>query len=107
MSKSVLIIDTPADCWDCMIRDLTDHCQATGKDVNEYRENKCRPQWCPLEEIKESSVKRCIAHLERQGYIALKFTKAMKKDSDECEAMEEKGKSKECCGCSCSVCLVQ
>ena len=107
MSKSVLIIDTPADCWDCMIRDLTDHCQATGKDVNEYRENKCRPEWCPLEEVKESSVERCIAHLERQGYIALKFTKAMKKDSDECEAMEEKGKSKECCGCSCSVCLVQ
>ncbi len=105
MSKSVLIIDTPADCWDCMIRDLTDRCQATGKDVDEYRDSKCRPEWCPLEEVKESSIKRCISYLERHGYIALKFTKAMKRDAEECEAME--GKSKDCCGCSCSVCLVQ
>lgn len=107
MSKPVLIIDTPEDCRDCMIRDLTDRCQATEKDVDEYRERRCRPQWCPLEEVKESSVKRCTAHLKRHGYIVLKYTKAMKKDADECEAMEEKGKSKDCCSCSCSVCLVQ
>nr|WP_302143141.1 hypothetical protein [uncultured Schaedlerella sp.] len=105
MSKSVLIIDTPADCRDCMIRSLGDDCVATGRHVKEYRENKCRPEWCPLEEVKESSIKRCISYLERHGYIALKFTKAMKRDAEECEAME--GKSKDCCGCSCSVCLVQ
>ena len=95
MSKSVLIIDTPADCWDCMIRDLTDHCQATGKDVDEYRDSKCRPEWCPLEEVTESSVERCIAHLERHGYIALEFNRVSKKDTQ--KAMK----------CSCSVCLVQ
>ena len=95
MSKSVLIIDTPEDCRDCMVRDLTDHCQATGKDVNEYRENKCRPQWCPLEEVMESSVERCIAQLERHGYIAIEFNRGSKKDVQ--KAMK----------CSCSVCLVQ
>ena len=95
MSKSVLIIDTPADCWDCMIRDLTDRCQATGKDVDEYRDSKCRPEWCPLEEVKESSVERCIAHLERHGYIALEFNRVSKKDTQ--KAMK----------CYCSVCLVQ
>ena len=107
MSKSVLIIDTPADCRDCTVRSLGDDCMAMGRHVKEYRENKCRPEWCPLEEVKESSVKRCTAHLKRHGYIVLKYTKAMKKDADECEAMEEKGKSKDCCSCSCSVCLVQ
>lgn len=95
MSKSVLIIDTPEDCGDCMVRDLIDHCQATGKDVNEYRENKCRPQWCPLEEVMESSVERCIAHLERHGYIAIEFNRVSEKDVQ--KAMK----------CSCSVCLVQ
>ena len=107
MSKSVLIIDAPEGCRDCMIRDLTDRCQATGKDVDEYRESRCRPDWCPLEEVKESSVKRCIAHLERHGYIALEFTKGMKKDAEECEAIDVNGGTKDCCGCSCSVCLVQ
>lgn len=53
MSKSVLIIDTPTDCSDCMVRDLVDRCQATGKDVDEYRENRCRPEWCPLEEVSD------------------------------------------------------
>ena len=95
MSKSVLIIDTPEDCRDCMIRDLTDRCQATEKDVDEYRERRCRPQWCPLEEVMESSVERCIAHLERHGYIALEFHGVSKKDTQK----DTK--------CSCSVCLVQ
>lgn len=29
------------------------------------------------------------------------------KDADECISMEENGKSKDCCGCSCNVCLFQ
>ncbi len=95
MSKSVLIIDTPADCRDCVIRSLGDDCMAMGRHVKEYRENKCRPEWCPLEEVKESSIKRCISHLERHGCIALEFHGVSKKD------MQKAAK------CSCSVCLVQ
>lgn len=107
MSKSVLIIDTPEDCRDCMVRDLTDRCQVTGKDVDEYRESRCRPRWCPLEEVQERCVERCTEYLKKHGYIVLKFTKDMEKDFKECEEMDENGKSKDCCGCSCSVCLVQ
>jgi len=93
--RTLLIIDTPADCRDCVIRSLGDDCMAMGRHVKEYRENKCRPEWCPLEEVKESSVERCIAHLERHGYIALEFNRVSKKDTQ--KAMK----------CSCSVCLVQ
>lgn len=95
MGKSVLIIDTPADCRDCTVRSLADDCLATGRHVKGYRENKCRPEWCPLEEVKESSIKRCISHLERHGYIALEFHGVSKKDTQK----DTK--------CSCSVCLVQ
>ncbi len=95
MGKSVLIIDTPADCRDCTVRSLGDDCMAMGRHVKEYRENKCRPEWCPLEEVKESSIKRCISHLERHGYIALEFHGVSKKDTQK----DTK--------CSCSVCLVQ
>ena len=95
MGKSVLIIDTPADCRDCTVRSLGDDCMAMGRHVKEYRQNKCRPEWCPLEEVKESSVKRCISHLERHGYIALEFHGVSKKDTQK----DTK--------CSCSVCLVQ
>ena len=95
MGKSVLIIDTPADCRDCTVRSLGDDCMAMGRYVKEYRENKCRPEWCPLEEVKESSIKRCISHLERHGYIALEFHGVSKKDTQK----DTNG--------SCSVCLVQ
>jgi len=28
-------------------------------------------------------------------------------DSDECVEMEEHGETKDCCGCSCNICLLQ
>ncbi|EOS34206.1 hypothetical protein D3Z53_26590 [Lachnospiraceae bacterium] len=95
MGKSALIIDTPVDCRDCKIRSLGDDCQATGRHVKDYRGNKEKPEWCPLEEVKESSVERCISYLERHGYIVLEFHGVSKKD------MQKAAK------CSCSVCLVQ
>lgn len=45
--------------------------------------------------------------LVENGYIVKKWTHSMEQDSRECEEMEEKGQSKDCCGCSCSVCLAQ
>lgn len=53
------------------------------------------------------SVDQCILHLRRNGYIVRKWTKNMQQDSDECVALDEEGKSKDCSGCSCSVCLLQ
>ncbi len=64
-----------------------------------------------LKELKalreRSSVDQCILHLRRNGYIVKKWTKNMQVDSDECVELDEKGKSKDCGGCSCSVCLMQ
>lgn len=45
--------------------------------------------------------------LEQNGYVVKKWTRSMELDANECEEMESHGKSKDCLGCSCSVCLVQ
>lgn len=45
--------------------------------------------------------------LENNGYVVQKWTRSMERDANECEEMETQGKSKDCCGCSCSVCLAQ
>ncbi len=45
--------------------------------------------------------------LVENGYIVKKWTHSMELDANECNEMEEKGMSKDCCGCSCSVCLMQ
>lgn len=45
--------------------------------------------------------------LKRNGYVVKKWTRSMEQDLKECEEMEEKGQLKDCCGCSCSLCLAQ
>ena len=45
--------------------------------------------------------------LTENGYIVKKWTRSMEEDANECEDMEEKGLEKDCCYCSCSVCLIQ
>lgn len=48
-----------------------------------------------------------INELEEMGYMIIKLTRAMERDMKECEEMDREGKSKECFGCSCNVCLTQ
>lgn len=57
--------------------------------------------------VKEDEIIKAIRLLKRNGYIVRKWTKAMDKDADECIKMEDRGEEKDCCGCSCSVCLMQ
>lgn len=45
--------------------------------------------------------------LVKNGYIVKKWTHSMEEDANECVGMEGKGQQKDCCGCSCSVCLMQ
>ena len=52
----------------------------------------------------EDKVLEAIKLLQKNDYIVKKFTKAMEKDADECEASEC---NKECLGCACNVCLIQ
>ena len=72
MSKSVLVIDTPISCRDCIARSLSDDCNITHKCVGEYRHNRSKPAWCPLQEIpSKKSVRDCnISHSDfgQRGY---------------------------------------
>ena len=55
----------------------------------------------------DDEVEKAIKLLKKNGYIIKKWTKSMEMDANECAEMEEKGISKDCCDCSCSVCLMQ
>ncbi len=58
-------------------------------------------------DVMQDTIDKCITYLNRNGYIVKKWTKSMQADSDECVALDEKGKNKDCLGCACSVCLIQ
>lgn len=66
-------------------------------DIRKENDNKSE-----IDEIKQAKLL-----LERNGYVVKKWTRSMEQDFKECEGMEEKGQSKDCYGCSCSVCLAQ
>lgn len=53
MKKSILVINTPDSCRDCIARSLSDDCMVVCKSVGEYRYNKSKPDWCPLKDIPE------------------------------------------------------
>lgn len=55
----------------------------------------------------EEEIAKAKKLLAENGYIVKKWTRSMEEDANECEEMESNGKSKDCCGCSCSVCLIQ
>lgn len=58
-------------------------------------------------DIKAEEIVKAKRLLEENGYIVKKWTRSMEEDANECVEMDEKGKSKDCCGCSCFVCLMQ
>lgn len=55
----------------------------------------------------ENEIAKAKQLLEKNGYVVKKWTRSMDQDADECVEMDEQGKMKDCCGCSCSVCLMQ
>lgn len=57
MSKSVLVIETPIDCYDCPVSTMTKeggkwvaHCDPVGKFNKKTME---KPEWCPLRPMPE------------------------------------------------------
>lgn len=52
-------------------------------------------------------IEEAIKLLRQNGYIIKKWTKRMEDDANECVVMEEQNKEKDCCGCACSICLMQ
>lgn len=59
------------------------------------------------EDINAEEIKKAKKLLESNGYIVKKWTLSMERDANECGELEEQGIDKDCCECSCSVCLMQ
>ena len=57
--------------------------------------------------MNEEELENAIKIVRQNGYILQKLTKRMEEAANKCEEMEENGKSMDCCGCPCSVCLIQ
>lgn len=60
-----------------------------------------------LEELIEKANKYDEILCNRKEIQIIKLSNAMKKDMQECEEMELQGRSKDCFGCSCGICLMQ
>lgn len=53
MNKSIVVIDTPKNCWECRMVDSWEHCDAIKITANKYgmkitEFEHSRPSWCPL-----------------------------------------------------------
>lgn len=59
------------------------------------------------EDINAEEIKKAKRLLKSNGYIVKKWTLSMEQDANECGELAEQGMDKDCCGCSCSVCLMQ
>lgn len=55
----------------------------------------------------KQGIQNAIELLRKNGYEIIKITKRMNKAMDECVEADESGHSKDCCGCSCNICLMQ
>ena len=75
MVDAVLLMDMPESCRECMVRSLADDCQATGRYVQEYRERKTKPAWCPLIELPkrmpETASRKCKGSCEGEWEIPI------------------------------------
>lgn len=47
MNKSILVIDTPENCYYCELNNYH-FCNVTGNNIKEYLATEYRPKWCPL-----------------------------------------------------------
>lgn len=102
-------VDVVTDKKSMTLDEAIKHCEEKVDCTECGMQHKQLAEW--LKELKvlreRGSVDQCIIHLRRNGYIVKKWTENMQVDSDECIELDEKGKSKDCGGCSCSVCLMQ
>lgn len=55
MSKSVLVIDTPENCYSCYLCEFTlnlHYCRGKKKDI---KDTSTKPDWCPLKPLPEKN----------------------------------------------------
>ena len=53
MSKAILVMEMPADCWGCNFRTAGDECLAMDVSSIEVHVLKGKPDWCPLKPMPE------------------------------------------------------
>lgn len=92
MSKSVLIIDTPANCFECpCFMEMGWRCQCR-LDIDEDAHDG-RPEWCPLKSFPEQINK---GEDEYDDYYTIGFedgwNDCLKKLLEGCEEENERGK---------------
>lgn len=55
MSRSVLVIDTPENCYSCYLRKLIRDLPYCAKKLERIKDSMVRPDWCPLKPLPEKS----------------------------------------------------
>ena len=60
MSKSILVIDTPENCNECLLSSLTEcdygkevYCILNGEILEDFACRRTKPDWCPLLDLPE------------------------------------------------------
>ena len=65
--KSVLVIDTPNDCYECpCYYEDKDMCEVFNKNT---KADNGRPSWCPLRPLPKWKIYGCAAFNERGGIV--------------------------------------
>lgn len=68
MSKSVLVIDTPENCYSCYLCEFTlnlHYCRGKKKDI---KDTSTKPDWCPLRPLPEENKAPKVASGYELGY---------------------------------------
>ena len=53
MSKSVLVIDTPENCYSCCLCKLIRDWSYCGVELKRIKDSNTKPDWCPLVDLPE------------------------------------------------------
>lgn len=53
MSKSVLVIDTPENCYSCYLRKLIRNWSYCAVKLEHIKDTSIKPDWCPLMDLPE------------------------------------------------------
>ena len=53
------------------------------------------------------NIRDAIKLLRSNGYHVIKDNDMMQRAATECVAMAEKGEDRDCCGCPCSICVLE
>ena len=53
MSKSVLVIDTPKNCYECYLRKLIRDLPYCAEKLERIKDSMVKPDWCPLKPLPE------------------------------------------------------